>query len=129
MSVHILLLGIMIGLPVSAFAQFQDRGQFVEVAKGAKLCPTPDISRAILLSEKRFWRVTSKARANGTQIVEAFLLESSYDRKSGETTFKQLKYDDGYATLFKRVIEHEKKLVMVSPKDGQVEATVEICPK
>ena len=129
MSVHILILGIMIGLPLSAFAQFQDRGEYVEVAKGAKLCPSPDISRSILQSEKRFWRVASKARANGTQTVEAFLLESSYNRKSGETTFKQLQDDDGYATLFKRVIGHEGMLVMVSPKDGQVEATVEICPK
>ena len=67
-------------------------------------------------------------RANGTQAVDAFTLESSYDRKSGDTTIEERQYDN-YATLFKRALEHKGMLLMVSPKDGQVEATVEICGK
>ena len=131
MSLYLLILGIMIGMPVTAFAQFEDRGEYVEVSKGARLCSNNslDIASAFLDPEKRFWRVTSKARTNGTQTVDAYVLESSYNRQSGETTTKPRQYDDGYATLFKRVLEHEGMLVMVSPKDGQVEATVVICPK
>jgi hypothetical protein len=45
--------------------------------------------------------------------------------KSGETTIEE-HHDKGYATLFKRAAEHKGMLLMVSPKDGQVEATVEI---
>lgn len=131
MFIHVVILALIIGLPLSGFAQFVDRGKYVEVSKGARLCSNTslDISIAILDPEKRFWRVTSKARANGTQTVDAYVLENSYNRESGETTFKQRQYDDGYATLFKRVLEHEGMLVIVSPKDGQVEATVEICSR
>ena len=131
MSMYLLILAIVIGLPSSGFAQFVDRGEYVEVSKGVKLCSnaTLDTSNGMLDPENRFWRVTSKARANGTQTVEAFVLESLYDRKSGETTIEARQYDDNYATLFKRALEHKGMLLMVSPKDGQVEATVEICAK
>lgn len=131
MSMYLLILAIVIGFPLSGFAQFVDRGEYVEVSKGVKLCSnvSPDTLNGMLDPEHRFWRVTSKARANGTQTVEAFVLESLYDRKSGETTIKARQYDDSYATLFKRALAHKGMLLMVSPKDGQVEATVEICTK
>ena len=130
MSGYLLVLTIVIGLSLSGFTQFVDRGEYVEVSKGVKLCSnaTLDTSSRRLDSENRFWRVTSKARANGTQAVEAIALESSYDRKSGETTIEERQYDN-YATLFKRVPEHKGILLMVSPRDGEVEATVEICSK
>jgi hypothetical protein len=83
MSRYILVLAIVIGFPLPGFGQFVDRGEYVEVSKGAKLCsnPTLDISSGILDPEHRFWRVTSNVRANGTQTVDAFVLESSYNRK------------------------------------------------
>lgn len=128
---HVLVLAIVIGCPLSGFAQFVDRGKYVEVSKGLKLCTNAvlDTSNNMLDPEHRFWRVTSKVRANGTQTVDAFVLESSYDRQSGETTIEERRYDDHYATLFKRDLEHKGMLLMVSPRDGQVEATVEICKK
>ena len=130
MLMYGLVLAIVIGLPSAGFAQFVDKGDYVLVSKGVKLCSnaTLDKSNGVLDPENRFWRVTSKARANGTQLVEAFILESAYDRKSGETTIEERQYDEGYATRFKRAVEHGM-LVMVSPSNGRVEATVEICNK
>lgn len=131
MSQYLLVVAIVLGVPVSGFAQFLDRGEYVEVSKGVKLCSpaTVGAKSAILDSEKRFWRVTSKPRVNGTQTVEVFILESAYDRKSGETTIEARPYDEGYATRFKRATEQKGMLLMVSPRDGEVEATVEICKK
>lgn len=129
MSKYLFVLAIVIGFPLSGLAQFVDRGQYVEVSKGVRLCSnaTLDTTNGMFDREKRFWRVTSKARANGTQTVDAFVLENAYDRQSGETTIQERRYDDHYATLFKRAPEHKGMLLMVSPKDGQVEATVELC--
>jgi hypothetical protein len=79
--------------------------------------------------EKLFWRVASDVRTNGTQTVAPFVFETAYDRKSGETTIKARKYDQDYAMFFKRDPEYQGTLLMVSPKDGQVEAIVEICRK
>jgi len=131
MSRYLLVLAIIVGFPMSGFAQFVDRGDFVEVSKGVMLClnATMDVSNGMFDPENRFWRVMSKPRLNGTQTVEAFVLESVYDRKSGETTIEAHPYDEGYATRFKRATEHKGMLLMVSPRDGQVEATVEICKK
>lgn len=131
MFIYMLVLAIVIGLPSSGLAQFVDKGEYVLVSKGVKLCSnvTLDKSNGVLDSENRFWRVMSKARANGTQLVEAFILESTYDRKSGDTTIEERQYDEGYATRFKRAVEHTGMLVMVNPSDGRAEATVEICNK
>ncbi|MHC9064917.1 hypothetical protein ACYX34_19820 [Nitrospira sp. CMX1] len=131
MSRYLYILAIIVGFPLSGFAQFVDRGEYVEVLKGVKLCSnaTMDVSNGMFDPENRFWRVMSKPRLNGTQTVEAFVLESIYDRKSGETTIEAHPYDEGYATRFKRATEHKGMLLMVSPRDGQVEATVEICKK
>ncbi|MBI5672105.1 MAG: hypothetical protein HZC50_02305 [Nitrospirae bacterium] len=130
MFLYLLVLVIVIGCPLSGFAQFVDKGEYVEVAKGTKLCPNVilDKSKGMLDPENRYWRVTSKARANGTQTVDAFVLESSYDRHSGDTTIEERR-DDNYATLFKRDLEHKGMLVIVSPRDGEVQAIVEICKK
>ncbi|MDH4080818.1 MAG: hypothetical protein OEU68_13490 [Nitrospira sp.] len=129
MSRFLLVLVMVIGFPLSGSAQFVDRGEYVEVSKGVKLCFNADLDtlNRMLDPEKRFWRVTSKVRANGTQTVAAFVLESEYDRQSGDTTIQERQYDEGYATRFKRAVEHKGMLLMVSPRDGQVEATVEIC--
>jgi hypothetical protein len=131
MFLYLLVVLSMVGFPLSSFAQFVDRGEYVEVSKGVKLCSnvTLDTSNGVLDPENRFWRVTSKARVNGTQTVDAFVLERLYDRKSGNTTIKARQYDDNYATLFKRALANKGMLLMVSPRDGQVEATVEICGK
>lgn len=131
MAMYLLVLAIILGLPLSGAAQFVDKGEYVEVSKGVKLCSNAvlDTSKGMFEPGNRFWRVTSKARANGTQTVEAFVFESAYDRRSGETTIEERQYDEGYATRFKRVLEQKGMLLMVSPKDGQVEATVEICKK
>ena len=108
-----------------------DKGDYVEVAKGTELCPGVilDKLRRIHDPENVYWRVTSKARANGTQAVSAIVLESLYDRKSGKTTIKESRYDEDYATFFKRSPEQKEMLFMISPKDGRMEETVEICKK
>lgn len=131
MARFLLVLSLVLGVPMSGFAQFRDKGEYVVVSKGVKLCTnaTLDSSHNMFDPENRFWRVTSNARANGTQVVEGFVLESSYDRLSGETTIEAHPYDDKYATRFKRSVEHKGMLIMVSPRDGQVEATVEMCSK
>ncbi|MEK9141803.1 MAG: hypothetical protein AAB308_12185 [Nitrospirota bacterium] len=131
MFVYLLVLAIVIGFPLSAFPQFVDKGEYVEVAKGTKLCPNAILedSKGMLDPENLYWRVTSKARANGTQTVTAFVLETLYDRESGETRIKERRYDEDYASFFKRDPEHKGMLLMISPKDGRVEATVEICRK
>jgi hypothetical protein len=129
--VCLLVLTIVFGLPLSGFAQFVDKGEYVEVAKGTKLCPNAILenSKRVIDPENLYWRVASKARANGTQTVAAFILEALYDRESGETTIKERRYDENYAILFKRDPEHKGMLLMISPKDGRVEATVEVCKK
>ena len=102
MFVYLLVLAIVIGFPLSAFPQFLDKGEYVQVANGTKLCPNVILEEAkgMLDPENLYWRVASKARANGTQTVTAFVLESLYDRESGETTIKERRYDEGYATFF-----------------------------
>jgi hypothetical protein len=129
MFVWLLVIIIISGLPLLSFAQFVDAGEYVEVAKGTKLCPNVILnkSKGMLDPENRYWRVTSKVRANGTQTVDAFVLESSYDRQSGDTTIVERLYDEDYATFFKRDPEHKGMLLMISPQDGRVEETVEPC--
>ena len=39
MFVYLLVLTIVVGLPLPGFAQFVDKGEYVEVAKSTKLCP------------------------------------------------------------------------------------------
>ena len=131
MVLYRLVLPIVLGWPLSSFAQFVDKGEYVEVAKGTKLCANVILekSKGKLDPEKFFWRVTSKVRANGTQTIAEFVLETMYDRKSGETTIKESRYDEDYATFFKRDSEHKGMLLMVSPQDGKVEAIVEMCKK
>jgi hypothetical protein len=95
MFVYLLVLAIVIGFPLSAVPQFVDKGEYVEVPKGTKLCPNVILakSKGMLDPENLYWRVTSKVRANGTQTVDAFVLESSYDRQSGDTTMKERRDD------------------------------------
>jgi hypothetical protein len=131
MFVCLLVLVIFIVFPLTCRAQFVDKGDYVEVAKGTELCPGVilDKSKRIHDPENVYWRVTSKARANGTQAVSAIVLESLYDRKSGKTTIKESRYDEDYATFFKRSPEQKEMLFMISPKDGRMEEIVEICKK
>ncbi len=131
MLLYLLVLSIVLGLPLSGFAQIVDKGDYGTVARGTKLCSNVilDTSKGVLDPGKVFWRVTSNARANGTQTVAAFVLETIYDRKSGETTIKEGRYDEDYATFFKRDPDHKGMLLMISPQDGRVEAIVEVCKK
>ena len=131
MFMYLLALPIVIGLPVSGFSQFIDKGDHVEVKKGTTLCSNIKMEQAKggLDPGRIFWRVTSPMRANGTQTVAAFVHETVYDRKSGETTIKENRYDEDYATFFKRDPEHKGILLMISPQDGRVEAIVEVCKK
>ena len=131
MFMYLLVLPIVMGFPLSSFAEFVDKGEYVEVAKGTKLCSNVILekSKGKLDPEKFFWRVTSSAPTNGTQTIAAFVLETVYDRQSGETTIKESRYDEDYATFFKRDPEHKGMLLMVSPQDGRVEAIVETCKK
>lgn len=128
-----ILSGIVIGLgiPASGWAQPAGKGQYVEVAKGTKLCSnsTLEQSRGTLDPGKVFWRVSSNVRTNGTQTVTAFVLEAIYDRKSGDTKIRENRYDEEYATFFKRDPERKGILPMISPEDEKIEAMVEVCPK
>ena len=128
---HLLVTAIVITLPAAGFAQFSDKGDHVEVKRGTTLCSNVSIEgvRDRLDQHRLFWRVTSPMRVNGTQTVSALYHETVYDRKSGDTTIMETRYDDEYATLFKRAPEHKGMLVMISPQDGQVQAIVEICQK
>lgn len=128
---YLQVIAIVLGFPLSSLAQFVDKGEYVVAARGTELCPNVILeqSKGMLDPEKLFWRVTSKVRANGTQTVAAFVLETLYDRKSGETTIKERRYDEDYSTFFKRSPEHKGMVLMVNPKDGRVEATVEVCGK
>ena len=131
MVLYLLVLVIVIGYPLTGFAQFVDKGEFVEIAKGTKLCSNAALekSNGIFDPENVYWRVSSKVRANGTQTVAAFVREALYDRMSGDTTITERRYDEDYATFFKRSPEHKEMFLMISPKDGRVEATVGICGK
>lgn len=131
MFIYVLVLAGIIGYPISSFAQFVDKGEYVVVAKGTRLCASvaQGVPRAMLDPEKLFWRVASDVRTNGTQSVAPFVVETAYDRKSGETKINARRYDQDYATLFKRDPEYQGRFLMVSPKDNQVEATVELCGK
>lgn len=131
MLMFLLLIPLALAFPPSSFAQFVDNGEYVEVAKGTRLCSNVmvDKSRGSLDAGKIFWRVTSNVRGNGTQAVAAFILETVYNRKSGDTTITESRYDEDYAALFKRDPEHKGMLQMVSPRDGTVEAIVEVCTK
>jgi hypothetical protein len=131
MFVCLLVLVTVLGFPLTGLAQFVDKNESVEVAKGTRLCPNVilESSKGMLDPENLYWRVTSKVRASGTQTVTAFVLEALYDRESGETTNKERRYDEDYATFFKRDPEHKGMLLIISPQDGRVEATVEVCRK
>ncbi|HEX6825467.1 MAG TPA: hypothetical protein VF077_04040, partial [Nitrospiraceae bacterium] len=64
-----LFLLILIGFPLSAFAQFLDKGNRVEVMKGTKLCSNVKMEQAKGSRDpvRVFWVVKSKMRSNGTQ--------------------------------------------------------------
>lgn len=116
-------------VPALAFAQFTDKGEYVEVTKGTKLCTNVvlETSKGVLDAGKAYWLVTTKARANGTQAVDSFIHESVYDRQTGDTTVQDHAYDEAYAVRFKRDPAHKGMLLMISLQDGRVEATDEVC--
>jgi hypothetical protein len=122
MFLYLLVLVIVVGYPLASFGQVVDKGEYVEMAKGMKLCSNAILeqSKRIFDPENVYWRVSSKVRANGTQTVAAFVIEALYDRKSGETTITEHRYDEDYATFFKRSPEHKGMFLMISPKDGRV---------
>ncbi len=120
------------GVPIRSWAEVSHQnGDSVEVKKGTKLCDHVVPSRTAEASalDNKFWRVTSLRRANGTQTVSAFVLERVYDRKSGNTTWLERLYDEGYAMRFQRDPDHAGVLFMINPEDGQVEASVGVCQK
>lgn len=65
---YLLVLVTVIVFPLSVLAQFVERGEYVEVAKGTKLCSNivPETRKRVLDPGKVFLNVTSKARTNGT---------------------------------------------------------------
>jgi hypothetical protein len=86
---------ILIGFPLSAFAQFIDKGDRVEVTKGTKLCTNVKLEQTkgsrtrscILEGEEQM-------RSNGTQSVGVFVQEDVYDTKSGDTSVKETVYQE-----------------------------------
>jgi hypothetical protein len=131
MVLLVLALLILVGFPLSASAQFVDKGGRVEVAKGTRLCANVkmETAKGVLDPSHMFWKVTSKMRSNGTQTVAIFVYDKVYDSKSGDTKITESLYQEDYATFFKRDPEHKDMLLMISPQDGRVEATVEVCAK
>ena len=86
-------------------------------------------SRGAFDPGKVTWRVTSNVRVNGTQTIAARRDETLYDSKSGDTTVKERQDQEDYATFFMPDLEHEGMLLIVSPQDGRVKASVEVCQK
>ena len=128
---RLLVLLLLIGMPAAGLAQFSDKGGHVEVKKGTRLCSSSAVDgvRGTLNQRPIFWRVTSSMRANGTQTVSALVLETVYNRSSGDTTTVEKPYDEDFATFFKRAPELKGMLQMISPQDGSLQAIVEICRK
>lgn len=128
---YLLVSAIVIGVPAAGLAQFRDKGDHVEVKKGTRLCSSiaVDAVRQTLNQRPIFWRVTSPIRANGTQTVSALVHETVYNRSSGDTTTVENSYDENFATFFKRDPQHQGMLQMISPRDGSLQAIVEICRK
>ena len=121
---------ILIGFPVSAFAQFIDKGDKVEVRNGTRLCPNVKMTQEKVGSQdpvRVFWVVKSSMRSNGTQSVVALIHEDFYNTKSGDTSIKETVYQEEYATFFKRDPEHKGMLFMISPQHGGIQAVVEVC--
>ena len=123
--------GWLLAAPLSTSAQFVERGNWVEVVKGTRLCANLAMEQAkgALDPARIFWKVTSQRRSNGTQTVSAFVREQVYDRSSGDTKTREARYDEDYAVLFKRDPTHKEMVFLISPKDGHIEATVEVCKK
>jgi hypothetical protein len=117
--------------PLSVFAQIVDKGEHVEVVKGTSLCSniTMEQAKGSLDPGRIFWKVTSRRRANGTQTISALIQEQVYDRLNGDTNTKEARYDEDYAIQFKRDPAHAGMIFLVSPQDGRIEATVEVCKK
>ena len=127
----LLVTALIIAVPASGLAQFSDKGKYVEVKKGTRLCSSIAVDgvRGTLNQRPILWRVTSAMGANGTQTVSALVHETVYDRNSGDTTTVESSYDENFATFFKRAPQHKGMLQMISPQDGTVQAIVEICGK
>jgi hypothetical protein len=121
----------LLAAPLTTSAQFIERGNEVEVVKGTRLCANFAMEQAkgTLEPARIFWKVTSQRRSNGTQTVSAFVREQVYDRFSGDTKTTEARYDEDYAVLFRRDPAHKGMVLLISPKDGRVEATVEVCGK
>ncbi len=128
---YLLVSAMVIGVPAAGLAQFSDKGKYVEVKKGTRLCSSIAVDgvRGTLNQRPKFWKVTSAIRANGTQTVSALVHETIYNRNSGDTTTVENPYDEDFATFFKRAPEHKGMLQMISPQDQTVQAIVEVCGK
>jgi hypothetical protein len=129
-----LLLGLSMataGFPIFGWAQVAGQGPYTEVPKGTRLCSEVPLTQSsgVRGPGKVFWKVMSRPRVNGTQTVAAFVVETLYDRRSGDTTIRESRYDEAYASFFLRDPERQNMWQMISPEDGRVEATVGICPK
>ena len=59
----------------------------------------------------------------------ALVHETVYNRSSADTTTVENPYEENFAIFFERDPEHEGMLQMISPRDGSVQAIVEICRK
>ena len=57
MFVYLLVFAIAIGFPLSGFAQFVDKGEYVEVTQGTKPCPNVILekSKGRLDPENVYW--------------------------------------------------------------------------
>ena len=128
---HLLVSAMVVGMPAAGLAQFSDKGKYVEVKKGTRLCSSMAVDgvRSTLNQRPIFWKVTSAIRANGTQTVSALVHGTVYNRNSGDTTTVENPYDEDFATFFKRSPEYKGMLQMISPQDQSVQAIVEICGK
>ena len=117
------------GSPLFVFELIIDKGEHVEVVKGTRLCSNTAMEqvKGSLDPGRIFWKVTSQRRSNGTQTISAFTQEHVYDRLSGDMKIKEARYDEDYAIQFKKDPAHAGMVFLISPKDGRIEATVEVC--
>ncbi len=128
---YLLLFLVLIGFPVSGFAQFIDKGDYVEVKKQTKLCSNVEreTKEGAEYPARAFWMVTSKMRANHTQAVESFTQEKLYDRESGETKVSERESRENYATFFKRDLDHKGCFSWLAPKTAALKLQLESVEK
>jgi hypothetical protein len=114
MKINLLrLTAIALSTTALGVAQFIDKGEYVEVIPGTKLCdPAEDVYG--------FYLVKSKMKPDGTQEIEYYRFRSLLD--SQNRALAQLRQPIGpSAVWFKRHPQQKDKLQVIDPRTGEAD--------